>query len=163
MKSLNFLTKTALSIFLPAFFLLLLVIGQAGATAFAAAAPSCNKPSILEPNGACVSVADTCGGTAVGKPPQNESVDISFDIGCKQEGNPIADATFAIIRFLSDGVGLVVIGSIIYGGIQYSASRGDPQAAAAAIGRIRSSLIALLIFVFAYAILNYIIPGSVLQ
>ncbi|HET7060356.1 MAG TPA: hypothetical protein VFH99_03525 [Candidatus Saccharimonadales bacterium] len=86
-----------------------------------------------------------------------------IDIGCRGEGNPIADALFGIIRFLSAGVGLVVIASIIVGGIQYSASRGDPQATAMAINRIRSSLFALLIFIFGYAFLNYILPGFALH
>lgn len=87
----------------------------------------------------------------------------AIDIGCKGQGNPIADAAFAFIRFASDGVGLVVIGSIIYGGIQYTGSRGDPQSTAMAINRIRSSVFALLIFIFAYAILNYLVPGLVLK
>ncbi|HTB48581.1 MAG TPA: hypothetical protein VK712_00700 [Verrucomicrobiae bacterium] len=100
--------------------------------------------------------ATPCGGGS-------EAVQVSIDIGCKGEGNPIADATFAIIRILSDGVGLVIVGSIVVGGIQYSASRGDPQATALAIGRIRSTLIALLIYIFGYAILNYIIPAGFLH
>ena len=87
----------------------------------------------------------------------------AIDIGCQGKGNPIMDAIFGIIRFLSAGVGLVVIGSIIVGGIQYSGSRGDPQSTAMAINRIRSSLYALLIYIFAYAMLNYLIPGAVLQ
>lgn len=87
-----------------------------------------------------------------------------IDIGCTgKTSNPITDATFAIIRFLTNGVGLVIIGSIIYGGIQYSLSRGDPQAAAQAIHRIQSTLIALLIFIFSYAILNYVIPAGFLK
>lgn len=90
-------------------------------------------------------------------------VTISIDIGCKGKGNPVADMLFAFIRILSDGVGLIVVGSIVVGGIQYSASRGDPQATAAAINRIRSSVFALLIFIFGYALLNYIIPGAILQ
>lgn len=108
--------------------------------------------------GVAAGSADKCGGGG-----GNPSIGISISIGCKGQGNPIADMTFAIIRILSDGVGLVVVGSIIVGGIQYSASRGDPQATALAINRIRSSLFALIIFVFGYALLNYIIPGQFLQ
>ncbi len=57
----------------------------------------------------------------------------------------------------------MIIGSIVVGGIQYTASRGDPQATATAIGRIRSTMIALLIYIFGYAILNYIIPAGFLH
>jgi hypothetical protein len=99
--------------------------------------------------------ADQCGG--------NPGIGISIDIGCKGQGNPIADMAFAFIRVLSAGVGLVVVGSIVVGGIQYSASRGDPQATAQAINRIRSSLYALLIYIFGFALLNYIIPGAILR
>lgn len=98
----------------------------------------------------------TCGGGS-------DSVTVSIDIGCKGEGNPIADMAFAIIRFLSDGVGLVIIVSIIIAGIQYSSSRGDPQSVAKAVKRIQSALMALLIYIFGYAILNYIIPNSFLK
>ena len=72
------------------------------------------------------------------------------------------DATFGIIRFLSDGVGIVVVASTVYAGIQYSSSRGDPNASAQAIKRIQSNVIALLIFIFGYALLNYVIPGTFL-
>ena len=65
--------------------------------------------------------------------------------------------------FLSDGVGLVIIGSIVYAGIQYSSARGDPQASARAINRVQSTLIALLIFIFGYAMLNYLIPAGLLR
>lgn len=74
--------------------------------------------------------------------------------------NGITDLLFAVIRFLSAGVGLVVIASVIVGGIQYIVSRGDPNATGAAIKRLTSSVIALLVFIFAYAILNFLIPGG---
>ena len=89
-----------------------------------------------------------------------DAVVTAINIGCKRAGNPITDMTFAIIRFLSAGVGLVIIGSIIVAGIQYSASGGDPQAAAKAKSRISSTLTALVIFIFSYALLNYLIPGG---
>lgn len=107
----------------------------------------------------------------------SSAVAVSVDIGCKgddclsgksptycaSDNNAITDAVFAIIRLLSDGVGLIIIGSIAYAGIQYSASRDDPQAVAAAVNRIKSSLTALLIFIFGYAILNYLIPAGFLK
>lgn len=99
--------------------------------------------------------AETCG--------DSPGIGISIAVGCRGKGNPIADMAFAVIRVLSAGVGLVVVGSIVVGGVQYSASRGDPQATALAINRIRSSLLALLIYIFGFALLNYIIPGVVLQ
>lgn len=98
----------------------------------------------------------TCGGG-------NSAVHISIDLGCKQKGNPILDMLFAVIRFLSIGVGFVIIGSLIVAGIQYTTSRGDPQATAKALGRVSNTVGALLLFIFAYAILNWLIPGAILK
>ena len=121
---------------------------------------------VASPNQGGIGQGQGCTGSACGHQcgaSDQDPYTPAIDIGCKGKGNPIMDALFGIIRFLSDGVGLVVIGSIIVGGIQYSGSRGDPQSTAMAINRIRSSLFALLIFIFAYAMLNYLIPGAVLQ
>lgn len=96
-----------------------------------------------------------CGGDGA-----NNGYTPSIEIGCKGIGNPIIDAIFAIIRFITNGVGIVIIASVVYGGIQYTLSRGDPQATAQAINRLRTSVIALLFFIFAYAFLNYIIPNG---
>jgi hypothetical protein len=86
-----------------------------------------------------------------------------IDIGCKNKGNPIIDALFAIIRFLSYGVGLIIVGSLIVAGIQYTMAKDDPQAVAGAQKRIKSTIGALALFLFGYAILNYIIPAGVLK
>lgn len=102
-----------------------------------------------------------------GKGDGNE-VHTSFNFGCKGDDpnftdpylNPIVDIAFALFRFLSAGVGLVVVGSIVLAGIQYTASRGDPQATGAAIKRISNSLIGLLIYVFLFAIANFLVPGG---
>ncbi|MEO9179950.1 MAG: hypothetical protein ABI221_03660 [Candidatus Saccharimonadales bacterium] len=99
---------------------------------------------------------DVCGGG-------DNAVTISLKIGCQHKGNPIVDMLFAIIRFLSLGVGIVVVGSIVVAGIQYTSSRGDPQAVKAAQGRITSTVIALLIYIFTFAILNWILPAGLLK
>jgi heme A synthase len=79
---------------------------------------------------------------------------------CSVRHSAVIDMTFAIIKFLSYGVGLIVVASMIVAGIQYTTSRGDPKAVAMAEQRIKSTVAALLIFIFAYAILNYIIPAG---
>ncbi len=86
----------------------------------------------------------------------------AIDLGCKGEvANPITDMLFGIIRFLSNGIGLVIIVSLVWAGIQYSMARGIPQEAEKAQKRIQSTVGALLLFIFAYAIINYIVPGFV--
>ncbi len=100
-----------------------------------------------------------------GKGTDNQ-VRISFDIGClgdSYEGdklNPVLDMMFALLRFISAGVGLVVIGSIIWAGIQYSTSRGNPQSTEASIKRVTNAVIALLLYIFSFAILNFVVPGG---
>lgn len=95
----------------------------------------------------------------------DRAIRVSFNFGCKgasygRDLNPIIDVAFAIFRFLSAGVGLVVIGSIIVAGIQYSASRGNPQATEAAKKRIVNALSGLMLYIFLFAIANFLVPGG---
>lgn len=79
---------------------------------------------------------------------------------CSGNHNALIDLLFAIIRFVTDGIGLVMIVSLIIAGIQYTTSRGDPQELNKATKRIRSTITALIFFLFAYAILNYVVPNG---
>jgi len=112
-------------------------------------------PHLLINTGDPAVAGDTCGS---GDP----TVTTSLNYGCKHTGNGIMDFLYAMIRFLSAGVGLAAIASIIVGGIQYTTSRGDPNATAKAIDRIRNTVIAILFFIFIFAILNWLIPGGLL-
>lgn len=93
-------------------------------------------------------------------------VDLSVNIGCFGDDypnptiNPIIDMAFAFFRFMSAGVILVIIGSIIYAGIQYSASRGNPQAVELSMKRVINTVIALLLFIFLLSITNFLVPGG---
>ena len=64
------------------------------------------------------------------------------------------------IQLLSAGVGVVVVISIVIGGIQYGSAGGDPAKVSAAKKRIRNAIIALVAYLFLYAFLNFIIPGG---
>lgn len=79
---------------------------------------------------------------------------------CGSNHSAVVDLLFAVIRFLTDGIGLVIIMSLIIAGIQYTTSQGDPSAIKHATERIHSAATALALFIFAYAILNYIIPNG---
>lgn len=104
----------------------------------------------------CPTASYHCGGGT-------DIVYMSINIGCKGKGNALTDAVFAIIRFLSIGVGMVITASTVYAGVQYSLARDDPSQVGQAKGRIMNNLSALLIYIFAYAILNYVIPGQFLK
>ena len=66
------------------------------------------------------------------------------------------------INFLAAFVGIAVVASIIFGGIQYSNSAGDPQKTTMAKNRIRNAIVALITFVLLYAMLNFLIPGGLI-
>lgn len=68
-----------------------------------------------------------------------------------------------VIGVLSALVGVVVVISIIAGGIQYSTSAGDPQKAAKAKSRITNALIALVAFGFLFSFLEFLLPGGFLN
>ncbi len=84
------------------------------------------------------------------------------DAEVNQENCGIIRYLVLFINILSALVGVVVVGSIIYGGIQYSTAGSDPQKVSAAKSRIRNAIIALVFFIFTYSLLNYLVPGGVL-
>lgn len=67
------------------------------------------------------------------------------------------------INVLSVIVGLVAAGSLVLGGIQYTASSGDPQKTSAAKTRITNTLLAFVAYAFLYAFLNFLIPGGLFR
>ncbi|MCE7936390.1 hypothetical protein DYH10_01160 [Candidatus Saccharibacteria bacterium CPR2] len=75
----------------------------------------------------------------------------------------ITEILVPIVRFLLVGVGVVVTVMIVLGGIQYLTSEGNPQRIAAAKSKIMNALIALLIWAFMGLILNWLIPGGILN
>lgn len=130
---------------------------KANKQAAAQASPSGSKPFFSPEfdsnNGRC------------GNEKSGTSVETSFNFGCL--GNrgpdgmgPIEDVLYAIIRFLSLGVGIVIIGSIIIAGIQYSTSEGNPETTQASKNRIRSAFIGLVIYIFAFSLIQYLVPGG---
>lgn len=98
----------------------------------------------------------------------DDAVGTRFDFGCvgkeyEAEGREIGtieDLAYAILRFLSIGVGLVLVASIIYAGIQYSSSEGSPEATQAAKKRIQNAIIGLVFYLFIFAFVQYLVPGG---
>lgn len=71
-----------------------------------------------------------------------------------------------IVRFtqvLSMLVGVVIVIMIAIGGVQYSAARDNPQAVTAARGRIINALLALVVYIFSLALLQWLVPGGILR
>lgn len=128
---------------------------------------SFDADKLLAPKTTHICGSDGHAGNATETSENENEVHVAFDFGCIGDAytkvlNPILDIGFAIFRFLSVGVGLIVIGSIIWAGIQYSSSRGNPKATEEAIKRVSSSIMALIIYVFIFSIANFLVPGGLL-
>lgn len=108
----------------------------------------------------------------------DRNVHTKFDFGClgtayaedsskfpagSKNLSPILDFIYAIIRFLSIGVGIAITIALIISGIQYSASEGNAEASTKAKKRVESAITGLVIYVFSYALLQFLIPGGVFK
>lgn len=86
-----------------------------------------------------------------------------FNFNCRPGvDNPILGLVFAIVTFLTYGVGIILTLSIVISGIQYATAQGDTNTVHKARMRIFNAVIALLLYIFAFAILNYLVPGGLI-
>ena len=81
--------------------------------------------------------------------------------------NSATDCFFAkyitpAVNVLSVLVGVIVVLSIIAGGLQYSASGADPGKVTAAKKRISNAILALIGFLFLSALIQWLVPGGIL-
>lgn len=126
--------------------------GSSGTTPPAKKTPPANTP----PPGNCGSEGGTTGCTA---DPAATAGSCSADAKCAAIYRYLDD----FINLLSAAVGIAAVGMMIYGGIEFSSSGGDPQGVANAKKHITNALIALVAFIFLWAFLNFIIPGGILN
>jgi len=82
-----------------------------------------------------------------------------IDCGVNEE-NPTFELIGQIVNFLAIGVGIAVVGGIVYGAIIYTTSNGEPAKTKQAVTIIVNAVIGLVLFIFAYAIMNFLIPGG---
>ena len=99
---------------------------------------------------------------AGGKCSLNNDCDPEGSAQINKENCGIIKYLVMFINVLSAIAGIVIVGSIVAAGIQYSSGGSEPHKISAAKNRIRNAIIALLFFLFGYALLNYLIPGGVL-
>jgi len=99
-------------------------------------------------------------------------VQTSFDFGCpgntdansnNLNQNPIYVVLLYIINAMAAGVGVAVAGGIIWQSIQWASANGQPEKVKNARNGIVNAVIALVLFLSMYAILNFIIPGGIFQ
>lgn len=149
--------------------LLLAVCGQllfAAPVLAATAGTPCNPPGSVDGGLTCsacssqgcawVSEGDLCKNTIGDKGKVSQS-----KVSKCLNQSPLVHDIQNIVNFLSAAVGVVVIAVIIVGGIQYSMAGDNANALGAAKRRITNGLIALFAFLFAWAFLQWLIPGGI--
>ncbi len=65
------------------------------------------------------------------------------------------------IDLMAAVTGIVIVLSIIIGAIQYMTARDNSGQVAAAKNRIFMSILSLILFIFAYTILQWLVPGGI--
>jgi hypothetical protein len=99
------------------------------------------------------------GETPGGAEPEAET---PANTGSTTTGSPELDDWLQnVINLFSMLVGLVVVISIIFAGIQYMTAGGNASQVAAAKNRISMSVLAFILFAFTYALLQWLIPGGI--
>lgn len=123
-------------------------------------APGTVCPGGKDANGNPASANCPSGSTCQYQPqqdPATQAQTCQSDNNCKQIYTYLYDTA----DLVSALVGIVAVAMIIYGGIEFSSSGGDPQRVASAKKHITNAIIALVAFLFLWAFLNFIIPGGV--
>jgi len=124
-------------------------------------AGSGNGQGSLSPSDNSTSVNDE-GGTA--------RTDINKDQCTAGEGEALrADDDCLILKYVVIGInflsalaGMVIIASIMFAGFQYMTAQDNAGQIEQARKRIIMALTALVLFIFMYALLNFLVPGGVL-
>ena len=78
-------------------------------------------------------------------------------------GDPVTSLLLQLFNFAAVGVGIAVMGGIIWGGVLYASSNGDSGKVNQGKTAIVNSIIGLLLFIFMYAIVNFIVPGGLFR
>lgn len=75
--------------------------------------------------------------------------------------NPIVQDIQSIVNFLAIGVGVIVVLSVVIGGIQYMTAGDNSSAISDAKERISNALMAFIAFLFLWAFIEWLVPGGV--
>lgn len=75
--------------------------------------------------------------------------------------NPIFFYLRWFLIFLGGGVGLAVVGGIVMGSYMYITARGNSAQVQKGQNTILNSVLGLILFIFMYAILQFLVPGGI--
>lgn len=66
-----------------------------------------------------------------------------------------------VVNILTAGVGVLALGGIVYGGVLYSSSGGNPEQVKKARMVFTNVVIGVIAFAGMYTLLNFLVPGGV--
>ncbi len=82
-------------------------------------------------------------------------------LGATPDTNPIIVFMKDLLKVISGLVGLATVGGIIWGGMLYVTARANAGQVEKAKIVIINSIIGLVLFIFMFAILQFLIPGGI--
>jgi TRAP-type C4-dicarboxylate transport system permease small subunit len=86
----------------------------------------------------------------------NPAIDPKFGAGVAED--IVAELIANILKISFSIAGLILLGMLIYGGIQWLGSGGDKEAVAKAQKRITAALIGFIVYMSVFAIINFLAP-----
>lgn len=97
---------------------------------------------------------------------ESSFTETKLDVECESSSLnrdcPIVDLIVVGINFLAAVAGIVFVASIMISGFQYMTGRDNSGQIEKAKARIVQTLIALALFIFMYALLEFLVPGGIL-
>ena len=102
-----------------------------------------------------VAMAASCGKNTSGK-----DIQTTIDYGCSGSGSGVLQLLIVFVNFMAIGVGVAVVGGIVFGALRYTSANGNAAHAQQGITYIVNSIIGLLLFIFLYALVNFLVPGG---
>lgn len=121
---------------------------------------NCNNPAASGgTNGTGTSLTKPDNTVQIALPIFGNNTNVQNDKG---NGGAIVVYLRDVLKLLSGLVGITIIIMIIWAGIQYITSAGDPGNTKDAKNRLVNAFTALLLFLMMFAILQFLVPGGVL-
>lgn len=105
-------------------------------------------------------IAPFASAATCGKDSKGQAIKTSIDFGCSGNGNGIEQLFLVAVNFLAIGVGVAVVGGIVLGALRYSSANGNASQAQQGITYILNAVVGLILFIFMYAIINFLVPGG---
>jgi len=80
----------------------------------------------------------------------------------KVEDTPLFTVLVLVINIFTAGIGVIAVGSVVYGAILYASAGSSVDQTKKAIDVIKNVIIGVVAYALMYSFLNFIIPGGLL-